>query len=418
MKYNKDIMEKIEIVIFIAFLFLQNFAIIKTKGFGISALAICLVYLFFKYKMYLKIQKKLIIVLGGLFVFIIISSIVNLNFNILQIIRLYMIIFIFWATLQYIKIINNNGKIDFLYKTFYISVISITVYGIYQLIASKYGLPILLNVFNNNPSYGGKGIFEVYGGWTNTYRIYATFYEPSVYSIFLTIAYFFIINKVKNEKKLKYIITILVLINLFFTYARSGWITFLYFICIYLAFEIMKRYNDIKLYNYINQNHINKTIRILIILLPIITLVIMSTLGLYLFDDLSSKGRTYSSLYYLKESLGSIKSVLVGHGIGSVSEVPDGTEYNNYIIEKFAHNGYIDIMYQFGFVFFIILMVYIYKYLMEKKLNDNWMIYAVIYTICCFGSLYNIETIISLISMVIIATILEKEKKDDNNNLC
>lgn len=406
MKNNEKI-EKIEIIIFTIFLFLQNFAIITTDKFGISALVVFLIYVFFRYKMICKTSKNLIILGMGLVFFLFISGNINGTLDIMQIIRLCMIIFVGWLTIEYINIIKKHNQINFFYKVFYIDIICITIYGIYQVIASKYSLPMILNIFNNNPSYGAKTIFDLYGGWSNCLRIYTTFYEPSAYSIFLIIAFSFIIHNANLNKKQEIVLTTLFIINLFFTYARSGWITFIYYIVIFFAFKIFNK-----------KNSMNKLVKILIMMLPIITLLIMSVLGLALFDDASSKARTYSSLYYLENTFDSLKSILIGHGLGSISQIPDGTLYNNYQIENFAHNGYIDIMYQLGIIFFVALLCFIYNELKKKNLENNWLIFAIIYTLCCFGTMFDVESIISLVCIVIAIEIdKEQEKIEGEKNV-
>lgn len=407
MKHN-DFLEKIDIVIFVVCLFLQNFAIITTEKFGISALVVFLIYVFFRYKMFSKINKKLIILSIVLCFFLIISEILNNMIDIMQIIRLYMIIYTGWSTIEYVNWIKENKRISFFYKVFYIAMICITIYGIYQIIAYKFNLPIILNVFNNNSSYGTKTIYTLYGGWSNSSRIYTTFFEPSVYSIFLVIAYVFITCKENISIKQKIVLTLLFIINLICTYSRSGWVTFVYFAGIFMAFKIFN-----------NKTLINKLMKILIVILPIITLLIMSMVGLIMFDDESAKARTYSSLYYFENSFDSIKSIFVGHGLGSISHITEEILYNNYIIENFAHNGYVDIMYQLGITFLIILLVYIYIELRNNKLENNWLVFSTIYTISCFGTMFNVESIISLVCVVIAIELNQEQekvegKKNDN----
>ncbi len=59
-----------------------------------------------------------------------------------------------------------------------------------------------------------------------------------------------------------------------------------------------------------------------------------------MFGDLSSKGRTYSSLYYLEKTGDSVKSVLLGHGLGSVTLGDEKVVYNNNTkIENFTIMG-------------------------------------------------------------------------------
>lgn len=399
MKKNEKIW-KIEIIIFTIFLFLQNFAIITTENFGISALVVFLIYSFIKYKMIYKISKNLIITCIGLVIFLVISGCINGMLDIMQILRLCMIIFVGWSTIEYINVIQKQNQINFFYKVFYTAIVCVTIYGIYQIIASKYRLPMVLNILSNNTSYGIKPIFYLYGGWSNKPRIYATFFEPSVYSIFLIIAYFFIIDKADINKKQKIIITVLFLINLFFTYARSGWITFIYYIGIFFAFKIFNK----KIF-------MNKLMKILIIMLPLLSLLVMSILGLIVFEDESAKARTYSSLYYLENTFDNLKSIFIGHGLGSISQIPEGTLYNNFPIERFAHNGYVDIMYQLGIIFLVLLICFSYNELKKKKLEDKWLIFAILYTLCCFGTMFNIESIISLV-FIVIAT--EMNKKQEN----
>ena len=66
-------------------------------------------------------------------------------------------------------LVKNNHYKQFL---FYFALIILTGYGVYQLIASKLQMPMFFNIFNNNPSYGARGLFESYSGWTKDIRIY------------------------------------------------------------------------------------------------------------------------------------------------------------------------------------------------------------------------------------------------------
>ncbi len=384
--------QKIEIIIFIILLFLQNFSIITTKSFGIAGTTIFLIYIFIRYKLFFKIDKKTLIFGIGFVIFVLLSQFVNHAFNFSQIVRYLMIIFIAWTTIKFMQEVCKTNQKEFFDKAFYCAIMVITIYGVYQLIASKLDLPILLNLFSNNPSYGARGLFESYTGWMNDVRIYTTFYEPSSYALFLTIAYFYSMSFSKLNKEQKFALTAMTLFNIIFTFARSGWVTFAYYVAIYLAFEIFE--NNIKL---------KKIVKIGTILLPVITLIIMGTLGIYIFKDLSSTGRTYSSLYYLSNSLDSIKCILVGHGLGSMFNIPEGLVYNGYAVENFAHNGYIDIIYQFGIPFFILILYAIIKYIKAKKLDDEWLVYATLFTLCCFGSMYSVESIIIMVCLVIIS---------------
>lgn len=389
-KMKKETKFKLEIIFFVVLLFLQNFALIRTVDFGIAALTIYVIYLFIKYKLYMKIEKRFFCFLIILYGVIVVSAVVNQSINVLQIARLTMIIFVGWTVYQYSDIIQEKGETNFFYKIFKKGLIVIMIYGIYQLIASVKGWPIFLNIFNNNPSYSIKGIYQVYGGWNESARIYATFYEPSAYAIFLVNAYFFVVDNKLIGTKQKIIVTILAIINIIFTYSRSGWITFIYFIAILLFFKIIKKENWIKLIG-----------KFLIVLLPLISLWIMSIIGLKIFDDHSSKVRTYSSLYYLENTFDNLKSVVVGHGLGSIYNIEDGTMYNDYEIEQFTHNGYIDIMYQLGVVYFILLIYTICKSFKNKNMQNEWIVYASVFTLTCFGTMFNVESLIALVSLIL-----------------
>lgn len=397
--------QKIEIVIFIILLFLQNFSIITTKSFGIAGITIFLVYVFFRYKLYFKINKKIILVGASFVIFTLLSQFVNHSFNFSQIIRYSMIIFIAWTTIKFIEEIYKTNQKDFFDKVFFSAIMVITIYGVYQLIASKLELPLLFNIFNNNPSYGARGLFESYTGWMNDVRIYTTFYEPSSYALFLTIAYFYIMHFSNLNKDQKFVLTAMTLFNIFFTFARSGWVTFVYYIAIYYAFMLFE-----------NNYKLKKIVKIGIVLLPIITLLIMGTLGVYIFKDLSSTGRTYSSIYYLSNTFDSIKGILVGHGLGSMFNIPSDLTYNGYAVENFAHNGYIDILYQFGIPFFILVIYVLLRYIKQKNIDNDWLVYATIFTLCCFGSMYSVESIIILVCLVLISaeqTSNVKQVKED-----
>ncbi len=399
--------QKLEIIIFIILLFLQNFAIINTKEFGIAAITIFLIYIFIKHRMYQKIDKKSTIIVASIVLFVVISQLLNKAFNFLQIGRYSMILFIGWTSIKYMEKIQEMNQKEFFNKVFYFALIILTGYGVYQLIASKLQMPMFFNIFNNNPSYGARGLFESYSGWTKDIRIYTTFYEPSAYAIFLTIAYFYAMTFGNLDKDKKFTITVLTLFNIFFTYSRSGWVVFAYYIAIYIAFKLFK-----------NNKPLMKLTKIGIILLPLITLAIMSTLGIYVFKDASSTARTYSSLYYLVNSFNSIKGILIGHGLGAMLRIPAGLEYKGYVVETFSHNGYIDIIYQLGIPFFIIMTYAIIKYLKGKKIEDEWLIYATIFTLCCSGSMYSVESIIAIVCLVIGDFKLREHKKvEETDNM-
>lgn len=112
MEKSKQI-QKLEIVIFIILLFLQNFAIINTKEFGIAAITIFLIYIFIKYKMYQKITIKSAIIVASILLFVVISQICNKAFNFLQIGRYSMILFIGWTSIKYMEKVKEINQKNF-----------------------------------------------------------------------------------------------------------------------------------------------------------------------------------------------------------------------------------------------------------------------------------------------------------------
>ena len=58
-----------------------------------------------------------------------------------------------------------------------------------------------------------------------------------------------------------------------------------------------------------------------------------------------------------------------------------------------------------------LLIWFSYNELKKKKLENNWLIFAIIYTLCCFGTMFNIESIICLVFIVIS---IEMDKKQEN----
>ena len=46
-----------------------------------------------------------------------------------------------------------------------------------------------------------------------------------------------------------------------------------------------------------------------------------------------------------------------------------------------------------------------------KKIEDEWLIYATIFTLCCSGSMYSVESIIAIVCLVIGDFKLREHKK-------
>lgn len=400
----KKKIEKIEILIFIISIVLQNFAIIKTDSFGIAFSSCVLIYFFIKYKMYKDIFNKKTLALTIFLIFIIINSFINKSWNINQTIRLYLIFFNIYTTSIYVKNLSNDYKGLFL-KIFNISIILLLIYGIYDFIAQTNGYIQFLNIFSNNPSYGIRELNHGYSGWSNSARIYTCFFEPSIYSLFIVYSYLFIMTFYKKQKRFnKIILTILFLINLFFTFARTGYICFILCLGILLSYQFILK---------IKNEKIEKAYIILIVLIPMITFILMYLIGNRMFSDDSMKIRTNSSLYYLTESVDSTRHILLGHGIGNLKAYDNHIIFNNTPIENFAHNGYIEFIYQFGFIAFstiISLMIILFN---KIKSKSKWICYACCFTICISGAIYNVETINILLTVIYCFALTSEDDKND-----
>lgn len=381
--------KRIEMFLFILFLFMQNFALIKTSNFGIATLTIFLIYLTIRYSFYIKINSQFLLYSIIILSIVFISTQVNNYYNIQQIIRLIMIIFIVWSTNKYIYKIYNIGCSKQFWKYFYIITFLTCLYGIYQYFASIYNLPLFLNIFNNNPSYSIKTTNSYYGGWTDSSnRIYAVFSEPSSYATFLVYCFLMLFFKPYNKIK-TFILSILVLLNVFLTYARSGWSMLVYCIIIIILLLYFKKFFLLK-----------KIVPFIFMFIPFINLSIMYRLQQNTFTDLSSYERTFSAIYYLKNSYDTALHFLFGHGLGSLTlETLD--KIMNMYVESYAYNGYIEILYSLGFPILIFLILVLYKNI--KKINIyNYRIitFAAVFTICIFGASYNVESIVSIVTII------------------
>jgi hypothetical protein len=382
-------LKKVEIFLFILFLFMQNFALIKTSDFGIAALTVFLIYLTIKYGFYLKINSQFLICSVLLILFIFISTQINGLYNFRQIIRLIMILFVIWATNKYIHKIYFMGFTSFFWRYFYFVTLITCIYGIYQYFASQYGWPLFLNIFNNNPSYTPKTIYDYYGGWTDlNNRIYAVFSEPSFYATFLVYCFLMLFFKPYNKIK-TIILSFFVLTNLFLTYARSGWAVLFYCIGIICTLSILKKTFILK-----------KLMSLIFIFIPFINLAIMYKLQQNVFTDLSSYGRTFSAIYYLRNSYDTVAHFLFGHGLGSLAlETPN--KFMQMYVENSSHNGYVEILYSFGFPILIFLIIILYRVVNKlKAYKYRNIVFATIFTVFSFGISYNVESIVSLMTII------------------
>lgn len=376
--------KKIEYIIFILFVFFQNFALINTSSFGISA-SVCffaLISLLDIKKYYRIFKKKFLLLLLIIFVFLAITSLINGSVLVSQILKVLMIIWLIYISNIYVKEVFSSKENKSYFCRAYINILMLLLlYGFYEVFAEQLHLPLFLNVFSNNLSYGSHTLYDYFHGWVNSARLYSVFFEPSVFSIFLVFNFFFIKEIYDIPKIKKFFVYFLILFNLFFTYSRTGYITFIYMCIIYIYYEKMKK----------NNNFIN----FIVLMLPFFTLYMMYAIGLAMYNDKSSLMRTYSGIYYLNESFSSIKYVLFGHGCGSIVSATITEKY----IANCANNGYVDILYQYG----LVAMFFYYKFLkniIERVCYKKYLIVGTLGTLCCFASYYLVESIVILLVII------------------
>ena len=389
-------------ILFILFLFAQNFALIKTEDFGISALTIYLFFLFIKYKMYKKFKIQNFIFSLFFVALIIIILLFNGYINILRILRWLMLGFILVTSLKYMSIIYSDNRDDDFWEFFFNILLIILIYGLYEYIANIYRLPLFLNIFSNNPSYAEIGIFNYFGGWTDFPRIYTIFFEPSVYATFLVGVLVLIFDNSHISKRKKTFIIILILTNEILTFSRSGWGILLYTFVGYFTLISLFRIKFLKCCSYL----VNKVM----LFIPFINLFFMYLGNIYFFNDLSSKARTNSAIYYLQKSFENIKSILIGHGIGSIDANYTKKLWMKNYIEIRAHNGYVEYIYEFGWILFFVVLIYFYLSANKiKRYKNKIIVLCFIPSICSFGIMYSVESI--LVIMVIVYSYNKFEAK-------
>lgn len=388
---------KIDIWIFVISIFLQAFSIIKTDSFGISFVTTVVVYLTLKYRLFTSIKQNRSFLLFNLLIIALLLFTYFINrkaIDILKICRLEIVICTTYFSIVFLNLIRRKEYLIDFYKIVNKITVLICIYGIYQYIAYFFRLPLFLNVFSNNPSYGGDfGLYSYYGGWQQN-RIYTTFSEPSFYGQFLVILFFVIYIIRKNYDKIVLntnLSIVLILINLYLTGARSAQVQFIYVVVGLIGWHLLDKRNLEKL---------QKIYYYLFISLPLINLAIMKFADDHVFNDLSSKARTYSGLYYLQESFTSIKYALFGHGLGVMQREYELISDMQYI-EAYAHNGYVEIIYECGIILFLLILIYIIMLL--SKIDNKmyrFIVLAVIVNSNDFATGYNIESIIVLLGLI------------------
>ncbi|MGL5640706.1 MAG: O-antigen ligase family protein [Paraclostridium sp.] len=396
--------KNLEMIIFIMGVVLQCFSILTIGGSGIPFLLIVCLIFYIKYKFYNKVNIAFIIisVLIGVRT---LSDRLVMGTPIVSIIRLFMVIFISYVSFRYISLIYKEKNQKRFYKIYIGIFFLLNLYGIYSMFSMKLNLPLFMNIFINNPSYAVKEtVFSYVSGWVDDMRIYTTFSEPSFYAFFLCIN-LFIIKNLDIKFKEKLVMYSLLAINLYNTYSRSGYVIFIQFIIVMFGFKLVSKIIKSKKHTFI-------ILITIVLLVPFINLGIMNFANENIFNDLSSESRTKSGVYYLNKSFEDTSSLLIGHGYKSIA-LGYNQELQSKDIEGFAHNAYIEIIYEFGWVFFILFMMLIVIFINKEVDSYEYklQIVTIIAMLSSSVTFYNIESIISLISIFIASAKFSKCKK-------
>jgi hypothetical protein len=380
----------IEYLIFAFLLFAQNFALFTVKNSGVSALTVFLIVMFIIYKLY-KYNIKILIKLCSIFLLIcLVGLVVNKYYNIMKIIRWFMIFFIGFTLYNYLRS-KKEFEINKIYNSIHKLGFLIGIYGIYQFIAPYFKLPLFLNIFQNNPSYRiDTGAYNYFGGgWVKQLRVYTLFSEPSFYAIFLVILIIILLgSNIKNKR----IYLVMYLVNLYLTYSRSGWMVLIIVSIFYIILELSNKYE---------KNFIKKIIKFIVLILPLISILGIDLFNKIVFHDLSSSARTNSAIYYLLHSFDTLKTTLFGHGIGYIQTHYNSVLFKTQFVEAFAHNGYVEIIYEFGWLVFILILFLLVKVTKTIKNNEYSMLFLILVcSINIFESYYYIESIVALLTIL------------------
>lgn len=387
------ILDNIELVLFFIGIVLQDFAIIKIGDAGISLILIMSIFISLRHKFLSKFSMIEVLIVLIIFIKVCLDKLFLINIPIMSIIRLGMIVFIFIISYNYTEYIIEKYDLYKLNNTLLAICTILMLYGIYSIVAFEFRLPLFLNIFRNNPSYFvGTGMYDYFGGWVENMRVFTTFAEPSMYAYFLII----IINIIYSSKISRYkrgVLYILACINLYYTYSRTGYAVMIAMIIVIVIYKLLKLF--------INKKIAYKILLSFIIISPFINILAMYISNNILFSDSSSYGRTNSAIYYLMKSFSSLSSFLFGYGYKSIQLGYD-KKMLGYGVESFTHNGYVEIIYEFGWLYlFLILFLLVKNIYKIPKIELRLVSITMIIYGCSFTSFFNIETIISLYGVIL-----------------
>lgn len=390
---HETILDNIELLFFLIGIILQDFAVVKVGTSGIPLLFVISIFIAVRHKFLTKFNIIEILLILVIFIKICFDKLFLINIPIMSIFRLASIIFIFRNSYNYTEYIIKKYGVNKLSNMLLIVSMILMLYGIYSIVAFEFRLPLFLNIFRNNPSYfDNTGMYSYYGGWTSNMRVVGTFAEPSMYAYFLII----IINVIYSSKLSKYkkiFLYLLACLNLYYTYSRTGYLILVAMIFVISIYKLLRKF--------IHKKLIYKIILPFIILSPFVNILIMYIANNRVFTDLSSYARTNSAIYYLMESCNKFSSFIFGHGYKSIQLGYD-EKMLSYGVEAFSHNGYVEILYEFGCVFLFIIIYLLVKCMYKiPKIELRLLSITTIIYGCSFTSFFNIESMICLYGLIL-----------------
>lgn len=298
--------------------------------------------------------------------------------------------FIFMYILSFILNFNNNQAIAFSIKMMIFLLIIyriFKVYGEFYIVNFFYDIMKIMFVLNAISlfEYIGKtnffyqhllaipeGRYSVIG--TSDMRLFSIFKHPIVYGNMLVINFSIIYFLKKSYNKIFYWLNIIVIIiNLYGTKSRSSWIAFI-FILVNLFFVNINMKKNIKLKTLVIYMFFVVFIIVFIINFnEIINNIINNILARFLFEDGSNLSKV-QRLGAINNVLDSINknpiNILIGNGVYASSTFM----LNNTVILKnasFMDNMYLTAIYNFGFLFVYIYILYLIGSLIQALKNKN-----------------------------------------------
>lgn len=244
-------------IFFVISVLLMNTSLINIGGFGIplfyvSILLIMVDYILISKNNERKMENNIFNITLALFFCLFSIGVlhyfllhIDLITEVKQVIARSMFVLLFVCTYLYVGGNEDNFRLTILWSNRILKIL--ILYGVYQYFASIYGLPLFLDFLRNNASYDTLEA-NVISGWTETYRIFSVWSEPSFSSspvgLFIYLLLFYSENKFEKVKWF-----FILSFYCYYTYSRLVWIvavsSILVYFLIVLIEKILKKYNKI-----------------------------------------------------------------------------------------------------------------------------------------------------------------------------